>query len=593
MPDERRVSISSASARQHPDEVVRRSFAIRRRGFDPAEVRAYLESLARELEAAAQREQELLTALADSEHRAANPVLDEATLTTALGQETAKVLRSAHDAAAEVVARAEADGARTRTQAQDDSEQLRVRAEQAAAERTAQAEAAAAEMCRRAQEEATTSVESAKGEAESLLSQVRAECRTMVQEAQELRARVLSDLTRRRRVLHTQIEQLRAGRERLAGTIKEVRHAVEQVTDDLFRAEDEARSAAEAAGRQVKVPDEVDELLSQLPVTVGDDAEQPSPEAVSPPEADAGSVLEEEPGGVTVAELGVAAGERVGNGVAGDGPDSAGAEQVVEHDAHSEGERRQAVDDIFARLRADQRPEALSAAVTGVDEAGAAQESPSAPDGDPALARRDELLDPAAHALARGLKRVMADDQNDLLDRLRARRGWDQEVLLAEEDHERRYLQALQPLLEDAARAGVLFTGAAAGDVPTMKELAGELARAVVTPLRRRLLDQPEVEADETATVDHVGSAFREWKGQRAERVALDHALAAFSLGELAATAENDTLRWVVDDDGVPCPDCDDNALAGPLPRGESFPTGQPHPPAHPGCRCLLVPGPA
>jgi hypothetical protein len=30
--------------------------------------------------------------------------------------------------------------------------------------------------------------------------------------------------------------------------------------------------------------------------------------------------------------------------------------------------------------------------------------------------------------------------------------------------------------------------------------------------------------------------------------------------------------------------------LAGPVPRGEAFPTGHPHPPAHAGCRCLLAP---
>jgi len=35
-------------------------------------------------------------------------------------------------------------------------------------------------------------------------------------------------------------------------------------------------------------------------------------------------------------------------------------------------------------------------------------------------------------------------------------------------------------------------------------------------------------------------------------------------------------------------PDADDNALE-PTRRGQSFPTGQPFPPAHPGCRCLLA----
>ena len=79
----------------------------------------------------------------------------------------------------------------------------------------------------------------------------------MVEEAQGLRARVLADLARRRKVLHAQIEQLRAGRERLAETVKDVRRSVDVIADDLFAAEDNARLAAEAAGREaVARPDE-------------------------------------------------------------------------------------------------------------------------------------------------------------------------------------------------------------------------------------------------------------------------------------------------------------------------------------------------
>ena len=92
----------------------------------------FLEHVAREMAAAADREQELRRAVAEAEHRAANPVLDEATLTAALGQETARVLRSAHDAAAELVARAEADATRLRAQAQEEAEQLQRRTEQSA-----------------------------------------------------------------------------------------------------------------------------------------------------------------------------------------------------------------------------------------------------------------------------------------------------------------------------------------------------------------------------------------------------------------------------------------------------------------------------
>ena len=104
MPDER-LTISS-SARVHPDEVARHTFGTTRRGFDPAEVRSFLEHVAREL-ASADREQELRRALTEAETRAANPILDETTLTAALGLETARVLRSAHEAAADLVGRAE------------------------------------------------------------------------------------------------------------------------------------------------------------------------------------------------------------------------------------------------------------------------------------------------------------------------------------------------------------------------------------------------------------------------------------------------------------------------------------------------------
>ncbi len=92
--------------------------------------------------------------------------------------------------------------------------------------------------------------EAARREAEELLDQAREQCRAMVDEAQGLRARVLSDLAKRRKVLHAQIEQLRAGRERLAETVHDVRRSIDVIADELFAAEDNARLAAEAAGRE-------------------------------------------------------------------------------------------------------------------------------------------------------------------------------------------------------------------------------------------------------------------------------------------------------------------------------------------------------
>ncbi len=84
---------------------------------------------------------------------------------------------------------------------------------------------------------------------------------------------------RRRRVLHSQIEQLRAGRERLAETIGDVRTAVDHITDELFRAEDEARLAAEEAGRQA-ASGELAELATTADGGSPDDGAGSSPDAV-------------------------------------------------------------------------------------------------------------------------------------------------------------------------------------------------------------------------------------------------------------------------------------------------------------------------
>src|SRR5438067_12960944 len=89
-----------------PEEVARRGFATAFRGFDPGEVRAFLQRVSDELGAARERERELRRRLEEAERSPAGP-LDEAMLTAALGEETARVLRSAREAAVEMAAKAE------------------------------------------------------------------------------------------------------------------------------------------------------------------------------------------------------------------------------------------------------------------------------------------------------------------------------------------------------------------------------------------------------------------------------------------------------------------------------------------------------
>ncbi len=203
-------------------------------------------------------------------------------------------------------------------------------------------------------------------------------------------------------------------------------------------------------------------------------------------------------------------------------------------------------------------------------------------------------------ALTRKLKRTLQDEQNDLLDRLRSVHDEPTAARLLPDQAAQidRYASATQPLVNQAAAAGVAFAdealgrqGHAAGSPPDVDDVAREAATTIVESLRRRLEQVITSAADDQAgLVEAVGSAYREWKSERIERVAGDVLAAAFSRGTWSEVPDGTLLRWVVEDTDGPCPDCDDDALAGGLPKGEAFPTGQPYPPAHTGCRCLLVP---
>ncbi len=676
MPDERRLSISSLS-RMSADEVGRHTFGTVRRGFDPAEVRAFLEDVAGELRAAAERERELQDAVRDAEHRAANPVLDEATLSSALGQETARVLRSAHDASAELVARGRSEAEELERQAAEQAAALRAEAEAHAAEQRSTAEhdaakrrdaveAEAAEVLRRARDEAAEALDAAHRQAEALLTSTRDECRSMVHEAQQLRSRLLGDLTQRRRVLRSQIDQLRAGRHQLAEVVAAARRDVDRIADELFRAEDEARRAAEAAADTTDTEEEVDISLDDLlrPLAAPAEAAAPgSAGAVEPPPASAdagersasadagersasaapGSAGAVEPPPVEAAASTAAALAQPAAGGAADISSTGAVDSVFGH-LRDEQQGREAPP-LEAQAAATSRPDAAGTTVEGTSAgaehgtegeagaeasatgaageaavhaaadagtgagtatpAGAAAEASVGPeataeaeeetaeaeeDVDPALVRRDDLLAPLVASLARRLKRALKDDQNDILDRLRNAGRWSEDVLSPEDEHLDRYRQAAGPQLLAAARAGVAFLDVPNSEVPPVGAIADELAAAVVVPLRRRLLEAAAVADDDAAVADHVGSAYREWRGARVERLAGDHAVAAFSLAVLHATPSGGHLRWVVDDDGIECPDCDDNAWAGPVEAGDEYPTGHRHPPAHAGCRCLLAP---
>lgn len=214
--------------------------------------------------------------------------------------------------------------------------------------------------------------------------------------------------------------------------------------------------------------------------------------------------------------------------------------------------------------------------------------------GESSLQRRDEAIEAIEAALVRKLKRALQDEHNDVLDRLRSCKGPPSvsAFLPPPADQQARYGSAAGEFLTEAARLGVRFVSTdQTVPSPDVADLLADLTEALVGPLRRGVERAVESgQEDASVLTDTIGAAYRECKTQRLERLAGDATIGAFSRGTLSAAVGTD-LQWVVDDGDVACPDCDDNALAGPTPSGGQYPTGQSHPPAHAGCRCLLVPG--
>ncbi len=219
---------------------------------------------------------------------------------------------------------------------------------------------------------------------------------------------------------------------------------------------------------------------------------------------------------------------------------------------------------------------------------------------DSPFARRDEAITPIIVAAARRLKRVLADEQNDVLHTLRrAEPVRTVEALVSSVDeHVRRYASAIESDLLDAGLAGARSMGVDPADVRRAFAAGGVagpardvLATELIDPLRDRL-DRAvrDVDGDNAELGNHVRGIYREWKTQRIDEQLDDVVRTAFGHGALAAAEPGSPVCWIVDPNGPACPDAEDNALAGVVHAGDPFPTDHRCAPAHSGCRCMIVP---
>ena len=606
-----------------PDRILDKTFATVKKGVDPVEVQRYLLQVSNQLKDSESRVSELERQLDQARRQSADhDPIDPSNLTKLLGEETTRVLDAAQSAAAEIRAKAEENVARLLHEAREESVRLREDAETLVTRRTQEAEQATAQI----REYAETQRANAEAEAAAIIEASKQQGREMVQEAKEVRQRMLDDLANRRQALRQQIEQLQAGRDRLSAAYDIVRETLAVATEELHVALPEGRLSAEVASLQSVDPEleatitpivaaeELDDpTIDVFPASQARNVEMPADARRSAPKLTVVPPVEEP---VVEALVEVAA-------VVADAPESPTETPVSQEDSR-EGRHSSSVRvvrtssgkaaDVFARLRqegedevatgndvadaiTEAQPEIIQEVVEFVaPEAAEVVASDVSADADQVfIAARDAAVSSIESSLARRIKRELSDEQNELLSTLRSVKGNLTAIafLPTPESQLERYEDIALPALADATEAGAAIApvkGRSSARA-SVGDLAADLASAIVGPLRDRLERAvSESAGDRDDLAQRIRSTFREWKGQRVDDAVTFAVLGAANRGVLDRLPKNSKVRWVVAAGDGASPDCEDNALGGPIDRGGAFPTGHKVPPLHPGCHCAVLP---
>ncbi len=539
-------------------------------------------------------------------------------------------------------------------------EERTIEAKAAAATITATADAelgaarsSAEEELKTASLEAERLLTEAKSAAQAEIERARDQGREMVAEARDVRQRMLRDLAERSRAGRQKMESAKVAR---AGVMEAIRSAAGQLEETLVELDLGDREIARTAdAAAAAVPDDVETVVRELEAelggdTSGDSGDQSSSGDLDGKESDADSEGESgaeqsEPSGAADVdadggdpEIGDAPVQdadtpeaEAGNSDAGD-TDAADADEpdIAGIASASDDKQMASVHDLFQRLRStgDAAEHPTTATVTDITDdletatpvsdnsidltfvgsqldasegaVALATEDTRAPDAR-LLDRRDELLEPAERLLARNLKRLVGDEQNEVLDRARRIKRQRAELGdLLDGDAAEAYMAALsEPYLLAAAAgaqmwcetSGISIVEPDAADVAdALRRQVGELLELRRVHVREALESHDRSGADASELVDQMRAAYRELRATAVPELAADLAAGGFTAGSRRAAESDDTWRWIPDNGGLPCADAEDNALAGAVVCGAEFPTGDIVPPAHPGCRCIVVP---
>ena len=519
-------------------------FPTSRRGFDQAEVRDFLRMVAAELARLQERERFLERELRSAQHPGSpdSVTMDDDTATRLLGEEAARVLQTAREAATQIRARAEDGSARLLREATDEAQRLREEAE--------------IESARRRQDAAS--------DAEAEVQMAKQQGRDMVNEARAYRERVLSELARRRELARQQLEQLIHGRDRLLQAFERSRLAAVDVMAELTPLGEPVEYVnLQPTTGPVPLMVPATSMYMQ-PDRDDDDLDQVAQTQVEVAEAEAE---------VEIVELDIDIEVEAEADVFGDADDDTIGLQLVEphddtvvslpepapfDDRNDNNDREPArvvslfaktsdraetkptssVDDLFARLResrADTVVERAASVEMPAAEVEVEDEESQTESGVDTVA---EAVVPLILSASRKLKRVLADEQNELLDLLRRKepvRTLD-DLLPWEADQSARYSAAVEKDLVAAAVAGA--QGGSDGRNPAIVRPAIDaVTNDIISPLRDRLTRSIDKAAGVNSDLaNEVRGIYREWKAHRIDEYVEEIVRLAYDRGALTVT---------------------------------------------------------
>jgi len=645
-----------------PAAVGSASFPTNRRGFDQGEVRDFLRMVAAELARLQERERFLENELRTMQTRgmSAPGRLDEETVTTLLGEEAARVLSTARDASTQIRDRAEESATRLVKDAAEDAARIREAANIEAARIREDAGHDAEAEIDMAKQQGRDMVNEARAYREKVLSELsrrRDAARSQIEQLLHGRDRLLNAFERARLASEDVIGGLTDAHDEpefivdltpTTGPIPVVNpdHPSVKVFDG--ETAEVATAAVETVVEDVAIFDHETAEIVEEPVVI-EDVAVVAPEVSEPISPAVEDTVEERV--VKSEEHVIINMEHPVHGIL-----DATAESVSENDVVTVDEaeqtnvvslfgrgRRQAdlpevvdapavettavvepvvdtevgepkkssagVDDIFAKLRAGSTAD-VAAKATSVDEVEKTEPVAPAPkkakakpviiSADPArFSERNEVLAPIVVAMARKLKRVLADEQNEVLQHLRLKRSsLEMEAFLGDiDEHAARYATAISEDTMSAAGAGAKSVKSAGGSSKrvTQKAIATHVAASVAAGLVAGFREDAriaigEAEGDREILAGLMRDVYRKWKMELIDQHVEDIACSSYSKGGFLAMENGSRMGWMVDPEAPCCSECEDNSLAGAVAKGDSFPTGHQLPPAHPGCRCLVCP---